>query len=105
MIIRIEEVLSPWRMISLPLDDKMTVFKSLAIYKMVYIAMILPISKLITDKPQKNKKEPELGVMPVSIVQWCAETGVFNANHLKLKYYRSICFSGSCNLYIMSCLL
>ena len=38
----------------------MTVFKSLAIYKMVYIAMIIPIPKLITDKFQKNKKEPEL---------------------------------------------
>ena len=46
--------------------------------------------------------------MPGSIVQWCAEIGVFNARlyakRLKLKYRRSICFSGSYHLYIIDCL-
>ena len=47
--------------------------------------------------------------MPVSIVQWRAEIGVFNARsnakHLKLKYHMSICFLGSGHLYKISCLL
>ena len=50
----------------------------------------------------------QIGVIPVSIVQWHAEIGVFNARfdakHLKLKYHRSICFLGSCHLYVMGCL-
>ena len=46
--------------------------------------------------------------MLVSVERY-AEIGVFiarlNAKYLKLKYHRSICFSGSCHLYIMDCLL
>ena len=53
-------------------------------------------------------QERQLGMMPVSIVRWRAKIGVFNARlivkHLKLKYHRSICFSGSCHLYRMGCL-
>ena len=48
-------------------------------------------------------------MMPVSIVQWHTEICVFNASlnakHLKLKSHISICFSGSCHLHAMSCMV
>ena len=49
----------------------------------------------------------QIGIMPVSIVQQHAEISVFNARlimkYLKLRYHRSIYFSGSCHLYVMGC--
>ena len=47
--------------------------------------------------------------MPVGIVHWRAGIDVSNARlnvkSLKLKYHRSICFLGSCHLYVMGFLL
>ena len=43
--------------------------------------------------------------MPVIIVQWCTEIGLFdvrlNLKQLKLKYRRRFRFSGSCWLFLL----
>ena len=47
-LLRIEQVLKLWRMRSLFLDSKITVFQSLAISTIVYLAMMTPVPKLIS---------------------------------------------------------
>ena len=52
MLPRFEQVLKLQRLRSLSLNGKITVFKYLAISKVVYLAMMTPIVKFLIDDPK-----------------------------------------------------
>ena len=56
-VLKIEKVLKLWRMRNLSLAGKITVFKSLTISKIVYLAMMTPVPKSIVNHLCKLQKE------------------------------------------------
>ena len=56
-VLKIEKVLKLWRMRNLSLAGKITFFKSLAISKIVYLAMMTPVPKPIVNDLCKLQKE------------------------------------------------
>ena len=56
-ITKIEQVLKLWRKRNLSLEGKITIFKTLAIPKIVYLAMMNPVPKDICDEIQKIQKD------------------------------------------------
>ena len=56
-VLKIEKVLKLWRMRNLLLAGKITAFKSLAISKIVYLAMMTPVPKPIVNDLCKLQKE------------------------------------------------
>ena len=52
-ITNIHDILKLWRMRSLPIEGKIVVFKTLAIFKLVYLALLTVIPNHITDEVAK----------------------------------------------------
>ena len=56
-VLKIEKILKLWQMRNLSLAGKITIFKSLAISKIVYLAMMTPVPKPIVNDLCKLQKE------------------------------------------------
>ena len=55
-ITSIHGILKLWRMRNLSIEGKIVVFKMLAIYKLIYVALLTVIPNHITDKVAKSQK-------------------------------------------------